>query len=81
MQRKMTPDEVAWALDQTQKTPNFVAVLLAADGLFADYTDEAKKIDGKIPVLNVLSEAHADAGKVWLARTHRTQRRLCSAII
>ena len=68
MQRKMTPDEVAWAIDQTQKTPNFVAVLLAADGSFADYTDEAKKIDGKIPVLNVLSEAHADAGKVWLAK-------------
>lgn len=42
MQRKMTPDEVAWALDQTQKTPNFVAGLLAADGSFADYTDEAK---------------------------------------
>ena len=64
----MTPDEVAWALDQTQKTPNFVAGLLAADGSFADYTDEAKKIDGKIPVLNVLSEAHADAGKAWLAK-------------
>lgn len=27
-----------------------------------------QKIDGKIPVLNVLSEAHADAGKAWLAK-------------
>ncbi len=68
MQRKMTSGEVAWAVDQTQKTPNFVAVLLAADGSFADYTEEAKKIDGKIPVLNVLSEAHADAGKTWLGK-------------
>jgi hypothetical protein len=68
MQRKMTPDEIAWAVDQTQKTPDYVAVLLAADGPFADYTDEAKKIDGKIPVLNVLSEANANAGKAWLAK-------------
>ena len=44
MQRKMTPDEIAWALDQTQKTPNYVAVLLGADGSFADYTEEAKKM-------------------------------------
>ena len=47
MQRKMTQDEIAWALDQTQKTPNYVAVLLFADGSFADYTEEAKKIDGQ----------------------------------
>ena len=68
MQRKMTPDEIAWALDQTQKTPNYVAVLLGADGSFGDYTEEAKKIDGKIPVLNILGEAHADSAKAWLAK-------------
>jgi pimeloyl-ACP methyl ester carboxylesterase len=68
MQRRMTRDEIAWALDQTQKTPNYVAVLLGADGAFADYTEEAKKIDGKIPVLNVVSQAHAAAAKAWLAK-------------
>lgn len=68
MQRKMTPDEITWAVDQTLKTPDYVAILLGVDGAFADYTDEAKKIDGKIPVLNVLSEAHADVGKAWLAK-------------
>jgi hypothetical protein len=51
-----------------EKTPNFVSVLLAADGPFADYTEEAKKIDGKIPVLNILSEAQANPGKAWLAK-------------
>jgi hypothetical protein len=59
MQRKMTQDEIAWALDQTQTTPNYVAVLLGVDGSFADYTEEARKIDGKIPVLNVLGQGHA----------------------
>jgi pimeloyl-ACP methyl ester carboxylesterase len=68
MQRKMTQDEIAWALEQTQNTPNYVAVLLSADGSFGDYREEARKIDGKIPVLNFLSEAQADAGKAWLAR-------------
>lgn len=68
MQRKMTQDEIAWVQDQTQKTPNYVAVLLGADGSFADYTEEARKIDGKIPVLNFLSEAHADAAKAWLTK-------------
>jgi non-heme chloroperoxidase len=68
MQRKMTEDEIAWVLDQTQRTPNYVAVLLQVDESFDDYTDEARKIDGKIPVLNVLSEAKADAAKAWLAK-------------
>jgi pimeloyl-ACP methyl ester carboxylesterase len=68
VQRKMTQDEIAWGVDQTQKTPDYVAVLLGVDGIFADYTEGAKKIDVKIPVLNVLSEAHADAGKAWLAK-------------
>jgi non-heme chloroperoxidase len=68
MQRKMTADEIAWTLDQVEKTPNFVSVLLAADGPFADYTEEAKKIDGKIPVLNILSEAQAGTAKAWLAK-------------
>jgi non-heme chloroperoxidase len=68
MQRKMSQDEIAWALDQSMRTPNYVAVLLAIDGSFADYMEEARKIDSKIPVLNFLSEAHADAAKAWLAK-------------
>ena len=68
MQRKMTPEEIAWAVDQTQKTPDYVAVLLQVDSIFADYTEEAKKIDGKIPVLYFLSEENAASGKAWLGK-------------
>lgn len=68
LQRKITSAEIDWAIDQTKKTPNYVAVLLGADGAFSDYTAEAKLIDGKIPVLNFLSEAHAPAAKAWLAK-------------
>jgi non-heme chloroperoxidase len=68
MQRKMTPTEISWALDQTLMTPDYVAVVLQADVTFADYTEEAKKIDGKIPVLNIISEDSANAAKTWLGK-------------
>lgn len=68
LKRKITPEEVNWSLDQVRKTPNYVAVLLAADGSFADYTPEAAMIDGKIPVLNFVSEAQAESAKAWLAK-------------
>ncbi len=68
LQRKITKEELDWLLDQVQKTPNYVATLLAADGCFGDYTAEAKMIDGKIPVLNVLSDTQAGSGKAWLAK-------------
>ena len=41
------------------------------DGMIEDFTAEARMIDGKIPVLNVLSnwyEGWAEAGKSWLAK-------------
>jgi len=68
MQREMRPDELAWALDQLLRTPPSVAALLAVDGSFADYTQEARLIDGKLAVLNVVSEDHAEAATVWLAK-------------
>ena len=68
VQHKMTQGELSWAMDQVLKTPDYVAILLAADASFADYSEEAKKIDGKIPVLNVSAESRADAAKVWLAK-------------
>jgi pimeloyl-ACP methyl ester carboxylesterase len=66
MKREMRADELAWALDQLLRTPNYVAALLAVDGSFADYTQEAKLIDGKVAVLNVVSEDQAEAARVWL---------------
>ena len=45
--------------------------LLNFDGYMADYTPEAKALDGKIPVLNVLAEpgwfeGWTPAAKTWL---------------
>ncbi len=67
MKREMTQDELDWAVDQLLKTPTSVAALLATDSLFGDYTQEARAIDGKIPVLNILNEDWAEAAQKWLA--------------
>ena len=68
MKREMRADELAWALDQLTKTPNYAAALTIADFFFSDYTAEAKMIDGEIPVLNVVNEDGAEAAKAWLEK-------------
>jgi len=67
MKREMTQDELDWAVDQVLNTPTSVAALLAIDYTFGDYTREARMIDGKIPVLNILNEDWAAEGKKWLS--------------
>jgi len=67
MKREMTQDELDWAVDEVLKTPASVAALLATDYVFGDYTREARMIDGKIPVFNILNEDWAAEGKKWLA--------------
>ena len=68
MKREMIQDELDWALDQLLKTPNYAAALLIADYMFSDYTPEAKMIDGKIPVLNIVAESKAKAACTWLEK-------------
>lgn len=70
--RPLTEAEIKWFTDQLMETPTSVAVLLDYDGQMADYTAEAKAIDGKIPVLNVLAnpgwfDGWTQSGKTWLA--------------
>ncbi len=52
--RPLTEEEMASRLDETLKTPTSAAVSLLYDGNVADYTSEAKAIESKIPVLNIV---------------------------
>lgn len=56
-------------VDMKMMTPTSVALLLDYDGLVSDYTPEARMIDGKIPVLNVLADFgdYTEKGRAWLA--------------
>ena len=64
----MAQNEIDWIMDQMLKTPTFAAALLVADGSFADYTEEARMINGNIPVMNIVSEKNAESAKVWLSK-------------
>ena len=74
MKRPMTQEEISWATDQMLKTPTYAAALLAADCAFADSTAEAKAIDGKVPVLNIVSEEKPKRRRPGWPRTRRTPR-------
>lgn len=69
--RSPTKAEEIWFVDQLLMTPTSVALLLDYDGKLKDYSAEARMIDGKIPVLNVLSEWYegwAESAQIWLAQ-------------
>lgn len=57
-------------VDMVLSTPTSAALLLDYDGTVADYTPEARMIDGKIPVLYVLAdqEGWTEVGQAWLAK-------------
>lgn len=60
-------------VDESLKTPTSTAIQLDYDGNMADFSAEARSIDGKIPVLNVLADpgwydGWTAAGRAWLAR-------------
>lgn len=67
--RPLTEEENNWLVDVSMKTPTYAAVSLFFDVAMADYTAEAKMIDGTIPVLNVLSDRDgwSEPGKAWLS--------------
>ncbi len=71
--RPLKPEELKVLYDESMKTPTSVALQLDYDGSMADYTAEARMIDGKIPVLNVLADpgwydGWTASGKSWLAK-------------
>lgn len=68
VKRTLNPEEHAWIVDQSLKTPADVALLLFLDAMFSDYTAEARMMDGKLPVLNFLhqEEGWTVSGEAWL---------------
>jgi pimeloyl-ACP methyl ester carboxylesterase len=68
--RTMTQDELHKFVDEGMKTPTYVAIALWLDGNLANYTQEAKMIASKIPVLYVLSEkaGWTEKAKAWLTK-------------
>jgi non-heme chloroperoxidase len=56
VQRDLADAELTWLVEQSLKTPYYIAGNLFASGMFSDYRNEAKLVDEKVPVLTVVAE-------------------------
>ena len=60
VQRKLEEAELNWLIEQSLKTPYYVAANLFASGMFSDYREEAKISGQAVPVLTVVAEHWAN---------------------
>ncbi|SES92166.1 Pimeloyl-ACP methyl ester carboxylesterase [Salinibacillus kushneri] len=68
VQRELTEEELAWLVDESLKTPYYIAANLFASGMFSDYREEARKASQAVPTLTVVAEHWADQAKATMNR-------------
>jgi pimeloyl-ACP methyl ester carboxylesterase len=64
--RPLSAEETDWFVRQSMLSPTYAMLLLRADMMLLDYRAEAKQIDGKLPVLNVISEPNVAKAMPWI---------------
>lgn len=60
VQRDVTEGELNWLVEQSLKTPHYIASNLFASGMFSDYREEAKKASETVPTLTIVADHWAD---------------------
>ncbi len=68
VQRELAPEELFWIIEQSLKTPYYVASNLFASGMFSDYMAEAKQVDETVPALYAIAEHWADTAVPFVQR-------------
>ncbi len=66
--RELDDSELEWIVSESLKTPSEAALSLMVDTMLLDYTDEARKLDGSVPVLYMVRENWAEQARTWLRR-------------
>jgi len=66
VKRKLDPVELTWIVEQSAKTPPWVATLLFASGVFSNHMKAAKLLDEKRPSLIVIAEHWADTARKFI---------------
>ncbi|MFD2444989.1 alpha/beta fold hydrolase [Bacillus sp. CGMCC 1.16607] len=61
VQRDLKKEELTWLVEQSLKTPYYIACHLFASGMFSDYREEAIKASQTVPTLNVIAEHWAES--------------------
>lgn len=60
VQRDLNEDELNWLVEQSLKTPYYIAGNLFASGMFSDYRNEARALSKSVPTLTVVAEHWAE---------------------
>lgn len=65
VQRQLEDDELNWIVEQSLKTPYYIAANLFASGMFLDYREEARLASESRPTLTILAEHWADTARLF----------------
>ena len=68
VQRQLGDDELNWIIEQSLKTPYYIAANLFASGMFSDYRKESKLASESRPTMTIVAEHWADTAKVFTQR-------------
>jgi pimeloyl-ACP methyl ester carboxylesterase len=60
IQGELSDAQWFWIIEQSLKTPYYVAAAKFAAGMFSDYREEAKQIAATVPALHICAEHWAD---------------------
>ncbi|MDZ5473337.1 alpha/beta hydrolase [Bacillus sp. 31A1R] len=68
VQRDLKEEELTWIVDQSLKTPYYIAANLFSSGLFSDYREEATSSSESLPTLYIVAEHWAERATNYLAK-------------
>ncbi|MFA1820389.1 hypothetical protein ACDX78_09410 [Virgibacillus oceani] len=64
VQRELHNEELNWLVEQSLKTPYYIAANLFASGIFSDYLEEAASASKSVPTLTLVAEHWAETAAV-----------------
>ncbi|WP_043931712.1 alpha/beta fold hydrolase [Bacillus sp. EB01] len=68
VQRELKEEELTWIVEQSMKTPYYIAANLFASGMFSDYREEAKQSSEAVPTLAIVAEHWAETATAYLQK-------------
>lgn len=68
VQRELEEEELTWLVEQSLKTPYYIAGNLFASGMFSDYREEVRRASQTVPTLAVVAEHWADTAVRYTER-------------
>jgi pimeloyl-ACP methyl ester carboxylesterase len=66
VQRELSEEELFWIVEQSLKTPTYIASASFASGMFMNHMAEAKRVDETLPALSVIAEHWADTAAPFM---------------